>query len=420
MLTGRPIALALPATPLMLGRPTRAMLVLLIAITVAISTALAVSAVGSDPARPTVVDFHPFYLAGRLALEGHFADSYDVPRMHALLSAFGGRDALIPFDYPPSFGLVLAPLAMLPLGAAFLIFTATTLALYLGVLRRLAGPFFWTVLMTIAPLILVNLRMGQNGLLTGALAGLSAAAILSRRSGLGGCAAGLLAFKPQVAVMLPVLFALRRDWTALAVATATATLLMLLAVLAFGADSIPGFLASTAVLAGLMTDGSLHLNRLTSIYAFASSFGAGPRLALVLHGCALVVTAGVTAAFVLRQARDRDADARCAGLLLMATAFVSPYFSTYDLPISAAGLALVLPDLAEAMSLRRLVTLLIGMSLAGFVGIPLAELGNVIPLTPPSVGGPLLLLCFLTVVGALDRQGRARRLVARHDLPPAC
>ncbi len=86
-------------------------------------------AIGSDPARPDIVDFHPFYLAGTTAWDGHFAKSYDVPFMQALQRSFGGgKDVFMPFVYPPLFGLVMAPLALLPLGLAFPLFTVGTFA----------------------------------------------------------------------------------------------------------------------------------------------------------------------------------------------------------------------------------------------------------------------------------------------------
>ncbi len=103
---------------------------------------------------------------------------------------------------------------------------------------------------------------------------------MQRRAALAGMATGALAFKPQIATMLPMLFALRRDWRALGVAAVVAGLLTGSAVLILGRDTVPAFLSSTSVVAEFMASGTFPLHRMTSVYAFALSLGhagaAGP------------------------------------------------------------------------------------------------------------------------------------------------
>ena len=52
------------------GRPVLAAAGLALALTLAAGTVETFEATGSDPSRPEIVDFHPFHIAGRLALQG--------------------------------------------------------------------------------------------------------------------------------------------------------------------------------------------------------------------------------------------------------------------------------------------------------------------------------------------------------------
>lgn len=412
---GAPLA---PPAPLPVGRALRIAFLILVALLIPVAIAEAVSAVGTDPERPGIVDFHPFWLAGRLAWEGRFADGYDASLMRAMERALGGgRDAFMPFVYPPLFGLVVAPLALLPVGWAFGVFVVSTLAFYVAVLRRLAGSWFWPALMAMSPVILAEIRMGQNGFLTGGLAGLSALLALRGRSGAAGAAAGLLAFKPQMATMLPILFALRRDWRALATAVAVALGLSALAVVALGSGTVPAFLRSTAVVADFMSAGTFPLHRMTSLYAFALSLGAPAGLALVLHAAVALAVVGATATAMARligragSERPPSGARDAAGLALMATAFVSPYFFDYDLTVFGAGLALALPGLARGIGRRGIAALLIGFGAVGASGLVFALLVGFLPGARLSLGGPALLVCFavaaLTLWRGADAAGRA-------------
>ena len=405
-----------PALPPAISRLTKTALAILLVVAVLLAAAEVVWAVGSDPARPEIVDFHPFYLAGTTVWDGHFARSYDGSVMRALQRSFGGgKDVFMPFVYPPLFGLVMAPLALLPVGAAFLVFTLGTLAFYLAVLRRLAGLWFWHAALSVGPILLIDIRLGQNGLLTAGLAGLAADLALKRQGARAGLAAGALAFKPQIATMLPVLFALRRDGRALAAAVSAAVLLTGSAVLILGRETIPAFLSSTAVVADFMAAGTFPLHRMTSVYAFALSLGLPPRLSLAIQGLValvVVVAAGSAAHRLGRDpASDRSEPRTAAGVMLMATAFVSPYFFDYDLTVFGAGLALALPGLARRLPPRGVVALLVAVGVIGALGLVWQVAMALGATAALSLGGPALLACFAVVLRVLDRRWTPRPAV---------
>ena len=410
----RPLEAA-AATPPHLGRATRIAAALLLVGALVVSTLEAVRALGTDPDRPLIVDFHPFHRVGAMVWEGHFARSYDMPLMRELERAMnGGRPGFLPFVYPPLFGLVMAPFGLLPVGAAFFLFAGLTAALYLAVLRRLAGPWFWCSVLAVGPVLLIDVRLGQNGLLTAALAGLAADLSLRGRGTSAGLAAGALAFKPQAATLLPLLFGQRRDWRALTSAAVCALGLTALSVAVLGRDTVPGFLAAGAFVSEFMAAGNFPVHRMTSVYACALSLGAPARVALALHAAVAVAVVAATAATAHRLgsgpsggAEPRITEPRtAAGVTLMATAFVSPYFFDYDLTVFGLGLALALPGLALRLSMRRLAALLLAVcaaSSAGFVFVIVIALDERARL---SVGGPGLLACFAFMLATL--RGPAR------------
>ena len=393
------------------GRPLRMTVVVLTAALLAIAAVETARAVGTDPGRSDIVDFHAFTIVGRLVWEGRLADAYRASTMVGLERALGGRDVFMPYSYPPLFGLVLAPLALLPVGVAVLTFTGTTLLLFLAVLRRLAGPWFWTALLTACPAVLIDLRLGQNGLLTAGLAGLSTLLLLERRGGLAGLAAGLLAaLKPHLAVGLPVLFLLRRDrrplWTSAAVAIA----LSAAAVELLGSAVAAAFLQGLGETGRFMAMGAYPLNRMVSIYACLLSFGVSASIALLIHGA---VAAGVLALTGMAALTLQDKRA-AAGLPLMATAFLSPYLYDYDLAIFSVGLTLVLPDLSRTLPRRGLDITLLAIAVAPSIGFLQTPLATAVPGAGLSLGGPILLVCFGAVLVILRARGEAA-VAAGHE-----
>ncbi len=412
---------ATEGAPPVVSRMTRVAVSTLFAIAIVVATVEAIRAVGPDPARPDIVDFHPFYLAGTMVWNGHFAQSYDLPFMQALQRSFGGgRDVFMPFVYPPLFGILMAPLALLPVGVAFPLFTVATLVGYVLVMRRLAGAWFWHAVLAVSPVVLIDIRIGQNGFLTAGLAGLAVDLALRRQGAWAGLAAGALSFKPQMATMLPMLFALRRDWRALCLAAVTAVLLTGSAVLILGHDTVPAFLASTSAIATLMQDGTLPFHRMTSIYACLLSLGLPPRPALAIHGLVAVAVVGIAMLVAHRLGRDgspqTSADSRAAaGVMLMTTAFVSPYFFDYDLTIVGAGLALTLPGLARQIPASGLVGLLIGVGVIGAMDLVSTVLVSRGVMADLSLAGPALLVCFGIILAALS--GPTRILHPSREVP---
>jgi len=172
--------------------------------------------------KPIGTDFSNVWAAGKLVLDGRPEAPYDPVLQHAAeREAFGGRP--VPFfgwHYPPLFLIVAAALALLPYGWALLVWTAFGMAAYLATLRAIL-PRPETMLVALAfPATFVNLGHGQNGFLTASLLG-GALLLLDRRPLVAGLLIGLLAYKPQFGVMIPLVLVATARWQVIAAAAAT-------------------------------------------------------------------------------------------------------------------------------------------------------------------------------------------------------
>lgn len=350
-----------------------------------------VQALGRDPNRPLIFDFHAFLIAGRLTWAGHLADAYNSGTMARLEEQMGGQKVFMPWNYPPLFGVVMAPFAKMPMVPAYGLFVLAAFGLFVFALRRLAPAWAWLVLVTLAPCAIINLASGQNGFLTGGLVALAASAFVRRQPGRGGLAIGALAYKPHMALIWPALLVARGRWATAAIAGAVALALTGLSFLAVGPEPFKAMIAGGAEASRFMAEGRYPLHRMTSLYTFGLSAGLPAAAALALHAAgALAAIAGVV------WAARRLPEPTLAGLAIMSTVFLSPYFYDYDQAVFGVGLAMVLPELAARATRLRLV-LLLGM----VAGAQVTGLAVNYWAFRPSLGGPLLLAAFSVMLQTL-------------------
>jgi hypothetical protein len=150
---------------------------------------------------------------------------------------------------------------------------------------------------------------------------------------------GLLIFKPQLAILLPVAVIAERRWGAMIAAGATAVAVLLLSTLAFGLDAWRGFLGPTLAMQKTM----LSFGHGPFQWMMPSAFMAG-RVAGLPAGWAMLAQAPFTAlgAWLVWRAYRSDADRwGKAAILVTATFLASPQMFNYDLiPGAAAALLL--------------------------------------------------------------------------------
>lgn len=316
----------------------------------------------------TLTDFDAFYLAGQMALKGHAGDAYHIDTMMAAQRQFSGTQSFLPWTYPPPFTLVVGALAILPIGLGYALFITASLALYLLVLRRIAGDALPGVLIAILPLLVLIVRSGQNGFLTGGLIGLFLLALIARRAG-AGLPLGLMIIKPHLAAAMALMAVVERRWGAVMIAAGVVIVALALATVILGPAIWLAFLDGVRESGVFLAKGHYPLFRMTSLYAALRSFGVAADMALMLHAAGAVA---VIAALLLVWRRGLPPRFLAASTCI-ATLFISPYNYDYDLAILGVGIAFVLRDVisitrpAEQASLLALCWLGTGYGLVAGV-----------------------------------------------------
>lgn len=353
-------------------------------------------------------DFDVFHMVSGLIGAGALGTAYDA-------TAFVALQKTLPFNqggpmfwsYPPPFNLVVAPLALLPVGASYAAFMGATLAFYLWALRRLAGPRFHTLLLVMAPLMGLIISSGQNSFLTGGLLGLSCVLLLEGRRS-GGVALGLMIVKPHLALGLGLTLLLRRAWwAAAALAVLTAALACLAATLAFGPESWVQFRHGIASTGELLVGGVFLGFRMTSAYSFLATLGVPSGTAMAVQ---LVLAALAVAALVALSLRERDPRA-LLGFGLAAGAAFSPYIYDYDLMMLGIAAAVLAGPLGERARPREAAALALGLFVVGVYGLVANVLVTMVPGALPNVDGkpialitPVLVAMGLLLLRILRRQ----------------
>ena len=277
------------------------------------------------------VDFVSFWAAGRMLLDGAGPAIYDIEAHRVVEQSAVGTVKLMPFPYPPPFGLMVAPFGVPPYAIAFALWVATTAALYL----LAAGRWMPRLLALAHPSVLVNGFIGQAGFLTSALF-MGGLALIGRRPLLGGALLGLLVIKPQLAVLLPLALVAGRHWRAFGGAALSSTALLIAALPVVGLDGYAAFLKLASTFAGYVAAGRWPWDELASVYALLSYFAVPRAIAIGVH---LAMAVG-TAALVWRAWRG-DYPGKVA-TLAAATLLIPPYLMTYDGMILALPIAFLL------------------------------------------------------------------------------
>jgi alpha-1,2-mannosyltransferase len=338
--------------------------------------------------KPIGTDFSSFYAAGSMALEGHAADIYDMAAHYARQQQiFGASTPYYAWFYPPFLLFIAAPLALLPYPAALILWQAVTLAFYLGVIGAILRPirqsrpdlgYLWVWLALGFPAVFINLGHGQNGLLTAALLG-TALLTLARRPLLSGTLFGLLAYKPQFALIIPIAMLASNRWRAIAAAAATLVVLFVLSVAAFGTEIWYAFAASTDISRKLLLqNGDVGFAKLQSTFAAVRMWGGGIPLAYIAQG-AVSIAAVCGVAWTWRGSFDFNTK---AVLLTIATLLASPHTLDYDLMIlgpaiafmACAGFAGGVRGFEISLLAAAWIVPLLSRIIAGVTGIPLGLL----------------------------------------------
>ena len=117
------------------------------------------------------------------------------------------------WHYPPFFFAIALAVAALPYALGLVALAGRELCrLSRGASARSCRARETLLVAAAFPAVLVNIGHGQNGFLTAALLG-GALLLLDRRPWLAGVLIGLLAYKPQFGVLIPIALLAGRRWS---------------------------------------------------------------------------------------------------------------------------------------------------------------------------------------------------------------
>jgi len=290
----------------------------------------------SPTGQPMWGDFIAFWSAGKATLEGHVTEIHDRAFLYPFQKTIA-TDArfFAPYNSPPTFLILACLLALMPYMTSALVFLASSLALYLYAVRKLAPDARALILAVTAPAVIYQGGTLQAALLIAGVVGL-ALHWLDTRPRLAGSLVALLAIKPHIAVLWPLFLALSGRWRAFWAATAATAAFVVLAGLVFGFDAYLRFFDNLQASGQLISEQRITTPAYASLFGNLLGLGLSQTTAMLAHAAS--ATAGVLLACVLfvRGGREIGGAAMCAATLL-----VSPYLFFYDFLILIMGAALL-------------------------------------------------------------------------------
>jgi hypothetical protein len=270
-------------------------------------------------------DFIHFWSGAQLAASGQAGLAYDNRWFHAFEAAVAGAGAPYGYGYPPIALLLSLPLALFSFVPGLIVWTLTGTAACVALMRRLVGWRAATLAAIGAPAAFLDLLSGQNGHFTASLFA-GGLIVLDRRPVVAGICFGCLAYKPQMAVLLPIALAAGGRWRVFGAAGVTVALLGLASLAVLGSATWAGFLDLAVVHRANLEFGSSFWHRMPTVFAAARVLGAPMPMAYAaqLGSCALAVAAIVVIW------RSPAPIATKAAALLVATFLATPYAWDYD------------------------------------------------------------------------------------------
>lgn len=280
-------------------------------------------------------DFVAFWAASDLALHGQAAQAYDVARIHsAEISIVGESAKQLAWTYPPPTLLLVSPLALLPYPAALAVWLLLPLVGLALLLRRLAPHPLTPWLVPLFTGISQSLGIGQNGVLSALMLGAGLLA-LERRPLLAGCCFGLLACKPQLALLVGPALLVGGHYRALAAMAGMVLTLALASWIAFGTSAWQGFFDMLPVATDWLASGRVPYVLMTTVFAASRLAGLSAAGAYALQWLS---TIGALVVVVWIWRRPHPLWLR-GSALAAAIPMATPYAYSYDLALLCLPIA---------------------------------------------------------------------------------
>lgn len=291
--------------------------------------------------RPIGTDFSNVYAAGKYVREGKPAAPFSPALQHEKeKSIFGEKTPFYGWHYPPVFLALAGLFALLPYLISLAVWQIASLALYAWNIFSISRDRRALLPALAFPAVFINLSHGQNGFLTAALIG-GGLLLLDSSPVLAGILIGLLIYKPQFGLLIPLVLAVSGRWRVFFSAAITALVVCAATYFAYGAETWSAFRESmTFTREVVLEQGGTGFFKIQSPFAAVRLWGASIPLAYAVQA----VFALAAAVLIVKLWRGKAALEVKSAALIAAALFATPYSLDYDLVVMGPAIAFLAAD----------------------------------------------------------------------------
>lgn len=286
----------------------------------------------SDGITPVGGDWVNLWTTARMVSEGRSAEIYDPEAFMAFQwSEVGSFTGFRLWAYPPHSVPATRIFHRVPYRGGWILWGLLGAAALWWGARRVGISPRGRLLLLLSPAALHCVFLGQSGNL---MVGLLLAAVAARKGvdSPSVMSAAVLTVKPQLGVLIPVVWAVERRWARILLTVGTIMGLLALATLSMGIGAWQDYTHSTLpALAWFQQEGmGPFLYMIPSVFVAARFLVEDAALALTLH---LWFAVPVLVVLLVRMSRSSHSR-HLRALALLGTALVLPYLHSYDSPSS--------------------------------------------------------------------------------------
>jgi len=329
----------------------------------------------SDDLKPEV-DYLPFWAAGKLALENAAHSVYDNDAVNAVEQlVIPSGDYFLPWLNPPTFLVFMNALSYFDFVTSFWIWSLITAGLYLITAWSMFPNRYYFLAACFFPPFYWCLLVGQSSALIAALT-IIALVNLEKKPYLSGFLIGLLAIKPQAAILIPVALLASRNWKAFISATISLSIFVLVSIQLYGLDLWFQFYASTQDRINLLyTLNDYESYYLQSLYGLFLYLNLGSDVGKVFQ---LLLAPLLIGLVFWAWRRNSISRINKIALLIISTLMFQSYSLIYEYTSLFFVIALLVGIASDKYILKRTIIILSGSALC--LGLMLVKLPGGFPL----------------------------------------
>lgn len=271
-------------------------------------------------------DFIAFWATSKLILVNQPAAAYDFGTLVSVIKQSVGYEVKLAWLYPPTLQLFVAPIALIPYKTAYALFISFSLLIYIYSSKLLIKKNSHLLGIISFPAVYLCIIYGQNSIFTAALV-LFFIFYIDKKPVLAGLILGLLAVKPQMAILFPIALLAGRHWRALASAASTQIFLILVSIYFFGIETWIAFFDTSKQPVEWIQSGLLSWEGMTSLFSFSKILGSNNVTAYIIH-TAFSILFLLMLWYTWRN--HKDIKLRSSTLVLAALT-ATPYIQEYEL-----------------------------------------------------------------------------------------